>query len=365
MGFPFPSAPDPQEYEGDTIFPGGRTPLAHRPIPLPDDLDAKLSDVPGKDNDVLWAGRIRPGDMTRHLLAPAGGQQLIDQIRSNYHRDRSVLPFRVDYRIMDRGVATLVSSREESETFYQRSRSPLLNRVISINADSEALNDPSIDGRRYHGFGPSDIPATQKSHVGDSWNHEGTHSYHPLNSAVSKSEALLSGTDGPSDPERAYITDFSGELTQSLTSFYNALRSRTGRAFTDPREIRKAVDELEKNPSIMRQFPVEQMRFMRSYINLKKENPEDSQQLLNAACACGQYLCHESISQEHFNGVAASTTIQWSKLPLSACSQNPELPTQKKRSDLQASVVDSLPAAFRNSPGSLPSKGQMVGHERA
>ena len=100
----------------------------------------------------------------------------------------------------------------------------------------------------------------------------------------------LGGDDdeGPLGP--SYITDVGAEYTQGVTSGLNAMRDVTGEYLNDPQQVHQLFDEIIAKPSILDSITPESARVFRTYLTLRKTNPELAEQLRESMARDSQYL---------------------------------------------------------------------------
>ena len=89
---------------------------------------------------------------------------------------------------------------------------------------------------------------------------------------------------------RSYITDIGPEYTQGVTSGLNAMRDVTGEKLNDPQQVHQLFDEILADPSILNHIAPEHARVFRTYLTLRKTNPEAALELRESMARDSQYL---------------------------------------------------------------------------
>lgn len=98
-----------------------------------------------------------------------------------------------------------------------------------------------------------------------------------------------------------YSSDFQAEKEQGALSALNGMRDVTGQLLNTPQQVEQLFNEVEQNPQILDQMPVERVRYFREYLYKKNEGDvEGANELKNYLMQVSPYLANntqESLSK--------------------------------------------------------------------
>jgi hypothetical protein len=121
--------------------------------------------------------------------------------------------------------------------------------------------------------------------------HEGTHNY---TGGRNPGDYVKGDVKWP--PGTSYITDRGKEYTQGVTAGLNAMRDITGEKLNDPQQVHQLFDEIIAKPSILNSITAEHARVFRTYLYLRKTNPELAEKLRNSMARDSQYLVKNELA---------------------------------------------------------------------
>jgi hypothetical protein len=98
------------------------------------------------------------------------------------------------------------------------------------------------------------------------------------------------------EPGKSFITDRGSEYTGSATSGLNAMRDVTGEKLNDPQQVHQLFDEIIADPSILTHIAPEHARVFRTYLTLRKTNPEAALELRESMARDSQYLVKNELA---------------------------------------------------------------------
>jgi hypothetical protein len=291
-----PKAPSPEDWQGEPIFPEakqGKTPFKEM-NPYKRLMKEAMK---RKENSTFT---LIPQDALAFQLENAGGAKLIEKIAQNYEKDKDSLPFTLQYKEALETPATIHFDKSSNRSRYLHEEKTLLIGIQNQKIDYEKIWDslpksrPDLTAKK-----SLELNGFNETTLAQDWviGHELRHRWqvdpeNPMNPSQLREKQEYGKTEKP------YQVAIGEELKQGIGSFLTMLRSRTGRPFLDPKEIRQAVKELEESPRLQKALPAEPMRLFNTLQYLKKTDPKTAEQLLNALCSYGKYLVSAPQPQE-------------------------------------------------------------------
>ena len=279
------------------LFQDGKAKFKATPVRMP----------PTTRDDQGRGEYVTPVSVNNQLLTrvPGGAAALVAEQRRNFERDRPSFHEWDDELKMWNKNKTKVRPRRNLIDFDKRNQPVLLDTDNLDETVGTYIEDRRIEGldpeklrknpkgkwvpeqyMDYHGF-----PKTHEDRLGghyeggvESLVHELTHNY-----AGGGAPGEGSYWD-PSSAGTSYITDFGLEYTQGVTAGLNAMRDITGEKLNDPQQVHQLFDEIVADPPILDSITLESARVFRTYLTLRKTNPELAEQLRNSMARDSQYL---------------------------------------------------------------------------
>jgi hypothetical protein len=264
------------------------------------------------NQDGLGDWSFTPGSMNDQLLQnlsiPAADFVAIQ--KKKFEEDRPTGTIR------DRGNKSKVLPRSDLISFDKRNQPVFLDtdaldhspatytesrRVVGLDPEelrkhpkgewSPYPSDLRANFKGYHGYPetPEDGSAGRyKGGIGI-LGHEGTHNY---TGGRDPADYVKRGYEGGGGYPggTSYITDKGAEYTQGVTAGLNAMRDVTGEYLNDPQQVHQLFDEIVAKPSILDSISTESARVFRTYLYLRKTNPELAEKLRNSMALNSQYL---------------------------------------------------------------------------
>jgi hypothetical protein len=238
-------------------------------------------------------GSLSPAEyFDQYLTEVEGGKDaLLKEVQANFARNKDNLPWKMDPKNRDRRFP--VDERDGALGFFDQFEERVA--VGKANADGH-LGDPIINPelqtgavsnfsksvREFNGLPKEKGTITAKEVIG----HELGHAYTFDRDRIADFERLP-----PLSEENPYFFGIGEEYKVGALTFLNKSRQLTGKKLTDPQEIHQLFDEIEKDPAILdKNYSVEEARLPRTYLLLKKTNPQGAEVLRNAAARDCQYL---------------------------------------------------------------------------
>ena len=273
--------------DGD-IFPAGKLPFEPTPLIVPERL------AEGVQNNKLTVSELSPAKINMPLLdgrLPVSGEHFVEEVRSAYEENKESLPYRVDYDRREKNTQVGVLPGW-GRAFYRPGTDS-----ISVFAGNEQISLASKSD--YNGTSDTGKPGE----FSDTLIHEGNHAWTTTNNPFSGKRGtrapmedlygtmrIAVGNDEKRPAGATYSTATAAEYLTAAVTGFNTIRNVTGRKMNTPEEMHRALDEMEKDPKILDQFPSEGGRVFRDYLFIKHENPEAGDAFRNALARDCQYL---------------------------------------------------------------------------
>jgi hypothetical protein len=256
--------------------------------------------------------RVSPAEyFDQYLESLEGGKEsLLEEVKKRYLEDESKLPWRMDPDYRDKRFE--VEERENASGYFNRrgekvvvgtqteenlSKNPILNPKLSEGG----LSGFKREVREINGLDPENGSISTPEIIG----HELAHGY-----TIDRSRMRSMETIPPISPERPYFFGISEEYKVGALTFLNKSRQLTGKKLTDPQEIHQLFDEIERDPTILdKNYSPEEARLPRTYLLLKKTNPEGATLLRNATARDCQYLAHVTDDLKQASNLVANRVV--------------------------------------------------------
>jgi hypothetical protein len=306
-------------------------------------LDLENMDIPHLDTK---DGKISPSYVfDQYLQSVEGGTQaLVQKTQENYLRDQDKIPWKQDIQNRDFAVEVTTVQGIPKPSSYE----PEL-REVHISPYELEMN---ANNRKYNGFPEKGNVLTFSESLIHELAHAATFDHTDFSKGGSQHHKELQSVgndihdinhgeeENPDGLKRPYQYASGEEYKVGTLIFLNKSRQLTGKMLVDPQEIHQLFDEIESDPSILDQnYYHEEARLPRTYLLLKKTNPQGAELLRNAVARDSQYL--------------AKSGIQRSQVTLAvAKSKGPEQVDPNLVGHL--TVAQGLSHADPNSPNPLP-----------
>lgn len=271
-----------EPWGGTDIFPGGALPFKATEIVIP---SAIKEGVAGGKTGMRTISAAALNDQLLHGNLPVTGKRLVEEVRGAYEENKDQLPYAVDY---DRRGADVpvVFAPDSGPSHYH----PLTG---AIKLSGDAKSDEMAWTDKYVGSTSTGKPRLTE----DIAIHEANHSWTTGGGAGNKSffqekvaDLFQNRSQADAKPGETYSTSSGAEYLTAAVTGFNTLRNVTGRKMNTPAEMHRALDEIEKDPKILDNFPNEGGRIFNDYLNIKESDPKSGEMFRNALARDCQFL---------------------------------------------------------------------------
>jgi hypothetical protein len=174
-----------------------------------------------------------------------------------------------------------------------------ISNASNSNGLSSSSMDGSIDSDKAKAIGETNGYPKGGGDItfGEVLGHELSHA----STVASRASVDIDKFRGGVSPKRPYFYALSEEYKVGTLTFLNKSRQLTGKKLVNPQEIHQLFDEIEADPSILdKNYSIEEARLPRTYLHLKKTNPQGAELLRNATARDCQYLANigKAISEQ-------------------------------------------------------------------
>jgi hypothetical protein len=248
-------------------------------------------------------GKIAPEEMLDQYLEniEGGKTNLIEETQKNYQDKKDTLPWQINPENRARRIPVKVQ-KNHTGSFSPKTGEVAIGEELAKKgsatffASTQPQNPkcPTKNDALSNGLPENGGTLTYEEVVGHELLHGAT------TSSTTRLDSLHEKLNSNVSPERPYFYGSSEEYKVGTLTFLNKSRQLTGKKLVEPQEIHQLFDEIERDPSILnKNYSVEEARLPRTYLLLKKTNPQGAELLRNAAARDCQYLAQTNQKRAH------------------------------------------------------------------